>query len=263
VAERRARRRRITWGTAVGAPLAFLVLIVVQALMAVRGADPPDGPGYAVDTTIGPPAEDGAEPLRLAVLGDSTVAGLGAPTVDDALPLLLAQRVTAALDRPVRVKGYGVSGARTADLLGGQLPEVVPFDPDVVVVVIGSNDATRLAPPWRIRAELTALFEAIEEDLGVPVVLGGIPLFGEATALARPLRDVVGAHAGLLRPVQRSAAAEHGVTYVEIARDASPRFEGVHDAMSSDGFHPGPTGYGFWADAITPGVVAALDPDGG
>jgi lysophospholipase L1-like esterase len=246
------------WGTAVGAPLAFVGLLFAQALLAVRGEYEPDDPGYVVEATVGPELAAELEPLRLAVLGDSTVAGLGAPTAEGALPSLVADRVAESLGRPVAVRGYGVSGARTADLLGGQLPDVVGFAPDVVVVVIGSNDVTHLTPPWRMRAELTALLDAIDEDLGVPVVLGGIPLFGEATALARPLRDVVGAYAAVLRPVQRSVAAELGVTYVEIAREASPRFVGVPDAMSRDGFHPGPTGYGFWADAIAPGVIRAL-----
>ncbi|MBA3586444.1 MAG: SGNH/GDSL hydrolase family protein, partial [Chloroflexi bacterium] len=39
----------------------------------------------------------------------------------------------------------------------------------------------------------------------------------------------------------------------------SPRFEGRPEATSSDGFHPSPIGYGFWADAIAPAVVAAFE----
>lgn len=38
-------------------------------------------------------------------------------------------------------------------------------------------------------------------------------------------------------------------------------FFGVPNAMSCDGFHPGPIGYGFWADALAADVAAAvLDP---
>jgi lysophospholipase L1-like esterase len=252
------RPRRTAWVTAVGAPVAFVILIAVQALLAVRIEDPLDNPEYVVDATVGPQGDE--PPLRLAVLGDSTVAGLGAPTMEEALPVQVAERVASALDRRVAVMGYGVSGARTADLHEGQLPDVGGFAPDVVVIVIGSNDATHLTPTWTMRAELDALLVAVAEELGAPVVLGGVPLFGEATALARPLRDVVGLYAAILRPVQRSVADEHGATFVDIARDASPRFVGVADAMSRDGFHPAPTGYGFWADAIAPAVIDALEP---
>jgi lysophospholipase L1-like esterase len=90
------------------------------------------------------------------------------------------------------------------------------------------------------------------------VVLGGIPLFGGATALAQPLRWVVDRNASVMRDVQRRAATgTPGVTFVDIASLASPRFRGVPGAMSPDGFHPGPPGYGFWADALAPAVVDA------
>lgn len=46
--------------------------------------------------------------------------------------------------------------------------------------------------------------------------------------------------------------------FVDLAAEASPRFAGVPEATSSDGFHPSPIGYGFWADAIALTVVNAL-----
>ena len=61
--------------------------------------------------------------LELAVLGDSTVAGVGSPTEAETLAVLVAQRVADALGRPVHVVGHGVSGARTATV-GVQLDAV-------------------------------------------------------------------------------------------------------------------------------------------
>jgi lysophospholipase L1-like esterase len=48
------------------------------------------------------------------------------------------------------------------------------------------------------------------------------------------------------------------VVFVDLAEQASPRFLGVPEATSPDGFHPSPVGYGFWADALAPAVVEAL-----
>jgi lysophospholipase L1-like esterase len=240
-----------------GAPLAFLVLLAVQAFVAVRAERLPDDPGYQVEARIGAEGSGGT-PLRVALLGDSTVAGIGADTLDGSLAFQVGERVAASLDRPVQVMGYGVSGARTNDVVGAQLSRVDDFAPDVVVVVVGANDVTGLTPPWRLRADITAMADAVTLQLDAPVVLGGIPLFGGASLLAQPLRSVVDAYADVLRPTQRRAARAAGITYVEIARDASPRFAGVPEAMSSDGFHPAPVGYGFWADALAPGVLEAL-----
>lgn len=246
-----------TVAVVVGIPVAAVVLLGVQALLALRTEYLPDDPGYAIDVTA-PEADDAGEALQVVVLGDSTVAGLGADAAEESLPGQLADRLAHQLGRPVRVVGYGVSGAVTRDVTAEQAPLLDGVDPDVVIAVVGSNDVTNARPPWALRRDLEALRDAVGAQTDAPLVLAGIPLFGGADALARPLRDVVDAYATVLRNAQRDAAADLGIGFVEIARDASPRFEGVADAMSDDGFHPAPTGYGFWADAIA--ATVAADP---
>lgn len=212
----------------------------------------PREPGYGIDDVeVG----DGGDPLRLAVVGDSTVAGVGSPDRASSLPVLIARRLADDLGRTVIVDGHGVSGAVTRDVVDEQVGDV-DADVDVVVAVVGSNDVTHLSLPWRLRRDVTALARGVEQRIGAPLVLAGIPRFDGAEALPRPLRDVVARYARVLRGVQRAAAEEAGIGFVEIARDASPRFEGVPGSMSGDGFHPSPVGYGFWADAIAPVTVA-------
>lgn len=252
--------RRTAGVLAVGLPLAFVLLLAIEAMLASR-REYFATPAYDVQGRVEPVGGRSDEPpLRLVMLGDSTVAGLGAETVEESLLLQTAQRVADQLGRSVEAQGLGVSGARTADVRDEQLA-LVDDDVDVVVVVIGSNDATHLTPPWRMDDVTTEmLVEAARRAPDAAVVLGGIPLFGQATALDQPLRAVVDGYAGVLRRVQRQAAqAVEGVTYVNIAAEASPRFVGVPDAMSRDGFHPGATGYGFWADALARGIADALN----
>jgi lysophospholipase L1-like esterase len=260
-----AARRPIVLAV-LGAPVAFLGLLAVQGLLAARAEYLPTEPGYRIDTQVAPDGggdgrgldrQQEAAPLRLVVLGDSTAAGVGSPTLEESLPVLIAQRVADRLGRPVAVTGLGVSGAVTRDVAEGQVPAVAGLEPDVVVAVVGSNDVTHGTPPWRLRDDIAELRAAVGDATGAPLVLAGIPLFGSADALGRPLRWVVDAYANVLRDAQRAAAATNGVPFVEIARDASPRFSGVPEAMSPDGFHPAPVGYGFWADAIAPVTVEA------
>lgn len=258
-AVRRPTSRRWIIGTAAGLPLAFVALLGVEAAMATRGQYLPADFGDRVDATVEPAGGDAVSTtLRMVMLGDSTVAGVGSPTTPETLPVLTAQRVADALSVSVSVTGLGVSGARTVDVAREQIP-MLPDDVDVVVIVIGSNDTTHATPPWRLDDQTREMIAAARDAApDAQVVLGGVPLFGSATALAQPLRWVVDQYAKPLRGVQRRVAAETGITFVNIAVEASPRFRGVPEAMSSDGFHPAPTGYGFWADALAAGVVEAL-----
>lgn len=234
-------------------------LLGVELIMLSRREYLSGDPGYRVSARVDPSSgATDAAPVRLAVLGDSTVAGVGSPTEAESLPVLIAQRVADGAGRSVEVTGFGISGARTASLAAEQLP----LDPgafDVVVLVIGSNDATH-ATPWPSLRRQTAEMLERATAAGAPVILAGTPRFSGTQIIPEPLRTMVDRYAAVLRGEQRAAVAQRpGVRFVALASEASPRFVGRPDATSSDGFHPSPIGYGFWADAIAPAVVEALE----
>jgi lysophospholipase L1-like esterase len=256
-AVRGVSRARFALGAAVGAVAG---LIGTELVLLSRREFLPLDPGYVVDELIPGPSGDEGRPIRLAVIGDSTVAGVGSPTAAESLPVLIARRVAAATGRAVRVTGHGVSGARTATATP-QLGRIAG-SVDGIVVIVGSNDATHATPWPRFRRELHALLAAAAARASI-VVLAGTPRFHRNPIIPEPLRTFVDRYASVLRGEQRAAAgAIGGVRFVDLAAEASPRFLGVPEATSVDGFHPSPIGYGFWADALAPAVVEGLAAGG-
>lgn len=249
--------RRLLAGIGLAA-VGFVALIGAEILLLSRREYLPEDPGYRIDARADPSSGESDEaPVRLAVLGDSTVAGVGSPTEAESLAVLIAQRVADDARRPVEVVGFGISGARTATLTSEQLP--IPDGFDVVVLVVGSNDATHATPWYEMRRHTVEMLD-LATAAGADVILAGTPRFNGTEIIPEPLRTMVDRYSGVLRGEQRAAAAEFStVRFVDLAADASPRFEGRPDATSSDGFHPSPIGYGFWADSIAPAVVAALE----
>lgn len=246
------RRLALGVGLALGA---FVGLIGVELVVLTRREFLPMDPGYRVDTRVGP---SGGAPLRLAVLGDSTVAGVGSPTMAESLPVLIAERVATVTGRPVHVRGFGVSGARTATVLRDQLP-LVGGTFDAVVLVVGSNDATHATPWPTFRDQAEAMLRRAAEVAPV-VVLAGTPRFHANPIIPEPLRTMVDRYSAVLRREQVAAsAAVAGARFVDLAAEASPRFLAAPEATSSDSFHPSPIGYGFWADALAPAVIAGLE----
>lgn len=234
---------------------ALVGLIGVELLLVGRREYLPMDPGYRIDQRVGPSR---GEPLRLAVLGDSTVAGVGSPTADESLPVLIAERVARATDRPVEVRGFGVSGARTATVLRDQLPQL-NGSVDAIVLVVGSNDATHATFWPAFRSQVEAMLVSAARAAPV-VVLAGTPRFHANQVIPEPLRTMVDRYSSLLRGEQTAAVdAVPGARFVDLATEASPRFLGTPEATSPDGFHPSPIGYGFWADALAPAVVAGLE----
>lgn len=216
---------------------------------------------FLVDELVTPAGGGSGEPIRLAVLGDSTVAGVGAPSADESLAGQVARRLAEASSRPVHVVGFGVSGARTASVRSEQLAQVESGRFDALLLVVGANDVTHATAPWNLGRDLAALLHASRERTP-RVVLASTPAFAGTPALPEPIRSVAHAYSRVLRSTQRRAAAVAGVPLVDLATAAGPRFRGRPEAFSSDGFHPSPIGYGFWADALAPALIEALDAGG-
>ena len=178
------------------------------------------------------------EPLRLLVLGESTVAGIGAATHERALTGAIATALARAAGRPVRWRAAGRSGAnaRQAMALAADLPE----EPvDAVAIALGVNDTLRFRRPTRWAADVARLVAAIRARVGpAPVVLGPVPPMHAFPALPQPLRAILGARARLLdealaRLALRLPATAHVPAWVEPGRHL----------FCDDGFHPSEAGY--------------------
>lgn len=252
----------------IGAALgAFAGVVAVQMVRLRRMEFLPGDPGFSINHVVAPSNGPGAgRRLRLAVLGDSTTAGVGVERAEDALPHLLAQRIADAEGRAVQVVSFGWSGARALDLAPRQLPHAMrplrpneePFLPgaDIVAVVIGSNDATHRTRPRSFRAEMRAALDGIRDAAPTArIVVAGIPDFRGALREIEPLIFIANQYARLLRPISRSEATRVGARYADLAAEVPGRIVGRTDVLSSDQFHPSAVGYSAWADVIADALL--------
>ncbi|HVE99178.1 MAG TPA: SGNH/GDSL hydrolase family protein [Mycobacteriales bacterium] len=192
-------------------------------------------------------------PLRLAVLGDSTAAGLGVRDAQDTVGARLARELSAALGRPVEVDGLGVSGARSADL-DPQVSRALLHRPDVAVVLIGPNDATHLTSLGAVEDGVRGAVRRLRAA-GVEVVVGSCADMGSATAFHQPLRLVAAWRGRAVGSAARSTAVAEGAAVVDIGAETGPAFRAEPDRyLSEDEFHPSAEGYGLWAEALLPAV---------
>jgi lysophospholipase L1-like esterase len=184
------------FGAAIGA---FAGVVAVQLMRLRRMEFLPGHPGFYVNHVVKPTRGTAqSQRLRLAVLGDSTTAGVGVDQAEDSLPYQLARRLADHHGRDVHVVSYGWAGARVTDVLQSQLAramqplragEAHPFLPrvDVIAVVIGSNDATHNTPRRRFRSDLRALLDGIRAaNPEAGVALAGIPAFRGALRAVEP-----------------------------------------------------------------------------
>lgn len=252
---------------------AFAGLVAVQLMRLRRMRFLPGHPGFWINHVVRP-ARGGTDlpALRMVVLGDSTTAGVGVARPEESLPYLIARRIATAESRAVHVVSYGWAGARVADLVHSQLPQVMrplraadsePFlqGADIVVVVIGSNDATHNTPRGHFRADLRSTLGGIRGATpAARLVLAGIPAFRGALPALEPLIFLADQYARLLRPISRAEAAKVGAGYADLQAGVPSLIEGRRDVLSSDNFHPSVVGYDAWAEVIFDALRADGDP---
>jgi lysophospholipase L1-like esterase len=187
---------------------------------------------------------EGALPIRLLVLGDSTAAGVGADTQGDALPGNLARQFEERFGRGTEWTAIGENGATARDLLERFIGEATGASYDVVFLSIGANDALGLRSRSAFSRDMRLLVDRLRAASPDAVILVSLmPRFDRFASLLNPLRWNLALHAASLDDGARAAVA--GLRDVFAIPKPSPY---TPSFWASDGFHPGPSGYREWIE---------------
>jgi lysophospholipase L1-like esterase len=241
-----------------GGALAVIGVVGVEVVLAGRGLILTEyDPGLA-DGRVEPsaPTDPGAAPLRVTWIGDSTAAGVGSSSADQSVSRQVARRLADELDRPIELQVVAVSGARVADVVATQLPEVDP-EADVVVISVGANDTTHLTSSGSFAADYRTMLEGLPD--GAAVIALGVPDIGTVTRLAQPLRAIAGWRGSSYDDIVVEEAGRSGASYVDIAGGTGPSFRADPDRLlAADRYHPSDAGYAVWTDVIVPVAAERL-----
>ena len=191
--------------------------------------------------------------LRLLIVGDSSGAGVGADTQEEAFAGHLTRALARDGDRRVHwqlVARSGVSTPAACELLRNTPVRQA----DIAVVVLGVNDVVEQLPPHRALLARDELVRQLRQRAGVAhVVFAPLPPMHEFPLLPQPLRAVICRDARRLDAAQAEwAARQQGVSHVPIDLRLTP------DVMARDGFHPGPEVYRVCGEAIAAFIVKQL-----
>ncbi|MNF60969.1 hypothetical protein D3C84_425960 [compost metagenome] len=183
------------------------------------------------------------EPLRLLLIGESTVAGVGASCLEFALAGQLAGALAARLGQPVAWRACGENGITAGGALERLLPLVAEDPADLVLLVFGVNDTTHFSSSRRWRESLEGLARHFT-GRGVRVALAGVPPLQHFSALPWLLRQLLGWRAQLLDRQLHELAEREGLGC------CATRLEMRAGFLALDGYHPSTLGYRVWGESL-------------
>jgi lysophospholipase L1-like esterase len=200
---------------------------------------------FAQDYYVGNPSNPA---FLYVVLGDSTAAGVGAPSVNQTYPYLIADHI-ANQGKYVHVLSYAVSGARLENVEKEQLPKLHVENPDLVTLTIGANDATHRTELEDYTKSLTAVVSGLQQKKPHTVIWANTPDMSLTPALppffANRAQQRAIQQNKILSPVLIQAKFSEVNLYEKVRLSRTDLTQ-----YASDEFHPSVGGYAHWAQAF-------------
>lgn len=190
-------------------------------------------------------------PLRLLLLGESTVAGVGVDCQAQALAGQLAQALVEQQERAVAWQACGENGITVGQAQQRLLPLGLASQADLVLLVFGVNDTTHLSSLRTWRQALTQMAEALQAQ-GARVAFTSVPPLQHFAALPWLLRQVLGLRGALLDWHLRRLAHQLGALHCAV------ELEFAREYLAIDGYHPSALGYRVWAQGLAPQLKPLL-----
>lgn len=198
-------------------------------------------------------------PLNWIITGDSITHGLVHTQGGRSYPEHLHELIRGELER-VRdiVLNTAISGNRIVDLLDDWDRRVASWQPDIVTLMIGTNDASDGGPRPVISADdyAASLHDFVTRVRG----LGAIPVLQTPPSIDvrnAPERARIGAFA---EAVRRVAADDDAILVDQHARFAELGDGGVPWGLMNDPFHPSAAGHAALAKELA--RVLGIRPEG-
>lgn len=232
--------------------LPLLPVLILQGRRTRRSVprlpEPTDKPSGQI------PGGDG-EPVKLLVIGESPVAGIGVATYQQSLAAMMARDLGRRSGRTVEWSAWGRNGATVADAIRDLLPLLPAQAVDIACIAFGVNDCTAFRRGHEWHSDMMRMLELIEQRISPRhIVLSGVPPLANFPALPWPLRAVLGLKASALdTALARIAAARPDTSHAPL-----PTALADSSLMATDGYHPSPAGCELWAEIL---VQACPRPD--
>ena len=202
----------------------------------ILGADRDQLSRYAEDNQLLPPPVEGEK--RVVFLGDS---------ITDAWQLNQYFPGKPYVNR-------GISGQTTGQMLGRMKADVLDLQPEVMVLLAGTNDLARGVPQSTIRANIEMIVDLARNASILPVHDAHAdknPRFLRTTL--RPPSDIVE-----LNHFLSQLAATHGIPYLDYHAAAVSNQGLLQTALADDGLHPNAEGYKVMAPLAEAAIAQAL-----
>ena len=195
------------------------------------------------------------KPLRILVIGDSTVAGVGVQDFDHSIAGWLSNILSEQTGRSIYIKPHGHNSATSGQIHEFVVPHIEQEPFDYISLNIGTNDTKNFHTGRRFCREFGGLIYALRTRFpDATIIWSGITDLAHIPALPFPINKILSIRSRILSRNGKILCAERGALAPE------SKWQPTLDNFSDDGFHASSKGYREWAEGIAK-VIVGLEKD--
>ena len=188
--------------------------------------------------------------VKYVVLGDSLGAGVGAQTVEETYPYLVAKKL--AVDyQQVELVNLAVPGAVSDDVLNKQLKPALAENPDYVSLLIGINDIHNLVSLADFNRNYKNILTMLETKTTAKIVVINLPYLGSKTAVRFPFSVILDKRTQEFNRIIDGLVDQNNPRFVLVdLYSVTNNAQNQPNYYARDNFHPSGAGYTFWSKTI-------------
>jgi lysophospholipase L1-like esterase len=200
--------------------------------------------------------------LKMLVIGESTIAGVGVKTHEEGFTGTLANELSAHLSADIIWKVYARSGYTAKKVNQRIVPKLIETDSDLIIVGLGGNDAFTLNKPAKWRSEVAMLITNLRAKFpNAPIVFCSMPPIKEFPAFTPLIKATIGSLVEVLGEELFDLIKEFDNVYYQhqilTLKNWNKKFglDCTEADYFSDGVHPSKLAYQTWAKDLGDVIV--------
>ncbi|NPD45364.1 MULTISPECIES: SGNH/GDSL hydrolase family protein [unclassified Lentimicrobium] len=200
--------------------------------------------------------------LRLLCIGESSMAGVGAETHEEAIGGTIAKEISSRLNTNVYWRVYARNGYTAKRVRFKILPKITERNFDIIVIALGANDSFAMNSPKTWRENIIALLKDTQALFpNTPIVFMNMPPIKEFPAFSRLIRFSVGNLVDMLgKELDETIKSFDDVYFSQELITVESwkkkyQVEGKASEFFSDGVHPSKFTYQVWAKDVVDFII--------
>lgn len=186
--------------------------------------------------------ENGAESVKLLVLGESTAAGVGARTHETALAGQFARLLGEKIGKSIEWQVVGRSGITVKETIHELVPKIPDEKFDYIMLALCGNEVLKLRSPRTFRRDMKKLLGILQEkNADATFFLTNAPAVRLSPVLPFSIKFILGHLSALHDANAREFTAEMRRVFYFHQPTSVP------EDFWADGIHPSEKGYAAWS----------------